>query len=266
MITERAARPFPHHYRYHYRCGGPLALGAALALLLPAGAAGAGASGGPAPAIEGVTFAGPAGTLYAPARELGEALGWSVRWNPEGPSLYLEEREVPDGQVRPLADGTRVVALRSLAEWGATVRWDAGQETATVTVGDREARVRRGEKRVAVNLKQQRLRAWQGRRVVLDTRISSGRPGMETPRGRFRAGPLKRKLLISRKYNNARMPWSVQVRGNVVIHGYPSVPPRAASHGCVRVPLAGLNPARWFYYWVTTGTPIRIANGWPAGE
>ena len=61
------------------------------------------------------------------------------------------------------------------------------------------------------------------------------------------------------------MPWSVQVRGDVVIHGFPSVPPHAASHGCVRVPLTGANPAHWFYTWVETGTPIEIGDAWPAG-
>jgi len=64
---------------------------------------------------------------------------------------------------------------------------------------------------------------------VLDTRISSGRPGMETPKGTFEAGPLKRKLLISEKYANAEMPWSVQIRGDSLIHGFASVSPRAAS-------------------------------------
>ena len=109
---------------------------------------------------------------------------------------------------------------------------------------------------------EQELRAWQGDRLVLETRVSSGRPGHDTPTGSFTAGPLKRPMLISKKYNDAEMPWSVQVRGDVVIHGYPSVPPRAASHGCVRLPLTGANPAHWFYTWVETGTPIEIADDW----
>ena len=112
------------------------------------------------------------------------------------------------------------------------------------------------------------MRAWEGDRLVLDTRISSGRKGKETPKGTFRAGPFKTPLNISRKYGNARMPWTVQVYRDVCIHGFESVPPHAASHGCIRVPLTGRNPARWFYDWVTVGTPVIIADEWPssAGE
>src|SRR5262249_17421555 len=67
----------------------------------------------------------------------------------------------------------------------------------------------------------------------------------------------------SHKYNDAEMPWSVQVRGSVMIHGSHSVPRRAASHGCIRVPLTGQNPARWIYDWIDLGTPIVIADRWP---
>lgn len=216
------------------------------------------------PAIEGVSFADAPGTLHAPARELGEALGLGVQWDSNEERVLLGGRAVPDDQVRRLPDGTRLLALRSLEDWNGSVSWDAETALATVRRAGQEVRVRWGEKRVAINLDAQRMRAWQGERTVLDTRISSGRPGMETPKGYFEAGPLKRPMLISRKYGNARMPWSVQIRGDIVIHGFSSVPPRAASHGCVRVPLTGVNPARWFYRWVDTGTPIRVADGWPS--
>jgi lipoprotein-anchoring transpeptidase ErfK/SrfK len=59
------------------------------------------------------------------------------------------------------------------------------------------------------------------------------------------------------------MPWSVQLQGDIVIHGFESVPPRAASRGCVRLPLTGTNPARWFYHWVDIGTPVVVKDGWP---
>jgi hypothetical protein len=50
----------------------------------------------------------------------------------------------------------------------------------------------------------------------------------------------------------------VQVNGHVFIHGFTSVPGYPASHGCVRVPLTGGNPARFFYEWVDAGTPVEI--------
>jgi lipoprotein-anchoring transpeptidase ErfK/SrfK len=138
-----------------------------------------------------------------------------------------------------------------------------GNTAAQVTRGERQLWVRRGRKRVALSLRAQQLRAWEGDRLVLQTHISSGRKGMDTPKGTYRAGPLKSRMVISRKYGDAEMPWSVQVHRNIFIHGFPSVPPRAASHGCIRMPLTGGNPARWFYEWVTIGTPIEIGDEWP---
>lgn len=212
--------------------------------------------------IEGVSFADAPGTLYAPIRELGEALDLPVRWEEQG-GTWLGGNEVSPQHLRGLPSGSQLLALRALVQWSATVSWDPESGAAQVTREQREVRVPWGEKRVEISLDAQQLRAYQGERLVLDTRISSGRPGMETPTGSFAAGPLKTEMLISRKYGNAKMPWSVQVREDVVIHGFRSVPPRAASHGCVRLPLTGANPARWFYHWVTVGTPIQIANDWP---
>ncbi len=59
------------------------------------------------------------------------------------------------------------------------------------------------------------------------------------------------------------MPWSVQVHENIFIHGFRKVPRRPASHGCIRLPLTGANPAKWFYHWIDLGTPIRIRGHWP---
>lgn len=213
--------------------------------------------------LDGVTFADATGTLYAPLRELGEALGLAVTWDPQSQQARLGEEPVSGETARTLIDGTRLVPVRMMSDWNASVSWDAEAETARVEREGREATVALGKKRVAISLDEQELRAWQGERLVLATRVSSGRPGHETPTGSFTAGPLKRRMLISRKYNDAEMPWSVQVRGDIVIHGYPSVPPRAASHGCIRMPLTGANPAHWFYTWVEVGTPIRIADRWP---
>jgi len=68
----------------------------------------------------------------------------------------------------------------------------------------------------------------------------------------------------SRLYHNAPMPWSVQVHENIFIHGFRKVPRRPSSHGCIRLPLTGANPAKWFYNWIDLGTPISIKGHWPA--
>lgn len=112
-------------------------------------------------------------------------------------------------------------------------------------------------KRVEIDLTKQQLRAYEGNRVVLRTHISSGRTG-NTPTGNFRAGPYKSEKHFSSLYQNAPMPWSVQITGHYFIHGYTDVPRYPASKGCVRVPLTGRNPAKRLYKWIDVGTPIRI--------
>lgn len=114
-----------------------------------------------------------------------------------------------------------------------------------------------GPKRVEINLTEQKLRAYEGNRLVMQTHISSGRGGA-TPTGSFTAGPYKAQNHYSSLYHGAHMPWSVQVNGHIFIHGFSSVPNYPASHGCIRVPITGTNPARRFYNWVDVGTPIRI--------
>ena len=117
-----------------------------------------------------------------------------------------------------------------------------------------------GPKRVVIDKSQQVLRAYEGNRLVLETHISSGRRGRETPNGHFHA-QAKDLMHYSRLYGNAPMPYSVHLAGNYFIHGFSSVPDRPASHGCIRVPLTGGNPARQFYDWVHPGTPVDIVGG-----
>lgn len=113
-----------------------------------------------------------------------------------------------------------------------------------------------GAKRVEVNLTEQRLRAYEGKRLVLQTNISSGRGGC-TPTGSFKAG-YKNENHYSSLYHNAHMPWSVQVNGNIFIHGFAVVPDHPASHGCIRVPITGKNPAKRLFEWIDPGTPVKI--------
>jgi hypothetical protein len=212
--------------------------------------------------IDGVTFAAEPGMLYAPVRELGDELELPVRWDGSSDTVYLGERPVSNDAARRLVDGTILLPVRDLDAWDAGVTWDAEANTARVVRGEREVVVRSGGKRVEINRAAQKMRAWQGERLVLETRVSTGRPGHATPTGSFRAGPYRARMHYSRLYDNAPMPWSVQVKGDIFIHGFQSVPPRAASHGCIRLPLTGANPARWFFRWVDNGAPIVIADGW----
>lgn len=112
-------------------------------------------------------------------------------------------------------------------------------------------------KRVEIDLTKQQLKAYQGNRVVMKTRISSGKTG-NTPTGNFRAGPYKSAEHYSSLYHNAPMPWSVQITGHIFIHGFSVVPNYPASKGCVRVPIDGRNPAKRLFKWLDVGTPIKV--------
>jgi hypothetical protein len=157
-----------------------------------------------------------------------------------------------------------LVPLDELQHAGATITWSDDGMQALVASDHRKIAIPFANKRVEVDLSNQRLRAYQGERLVLDSAISTGREGKKTPSGEFKAGPVKSRMHRSRLYHNAPMPWSVQVQGNIFIHGFQKVPRRPSSHGCIRLPLTGANPAKWFYNWIDFGTPISIKGHWPS--
>lgn len=209
--------------------------------------------------VEAITFASEPGKLFVPVAEAVDELGWKTECDDMGKVMELNSLALRAGSLRSLVDGTELVSIELLAQAGAEV-----------SVPDADGRVRVGglfrgftlvvpPQRVEVDLAKQRLKGWQGDRLVLDTRISSGRNG-RTPAGDFRAGPYRAVKHYSSRYHNAPMPWSVQVNGHVFIHGFTSVPDYPASHGCIRVPLTDGNPAKFFHEWVLNGTPVRITK------
>jgi len=209
--------------------------------------------------IEAITFAAEPGKMFLLLDEAADELKWPVRRDDMGNAFQLKDMLLPPGSLRTLTDGTELVSTEQLAEAGAEV-----------SPPDAECRVRVGgffrgftlvvsPQRVEVSLKKQQLQGWQGKRLVLQTRISSGRNG-RTPAGEFRAGPYRARMHRSSLYQNAPMPWSVQINGHVFIHGFTSVPNYPASHGCVRVPLTEGNPAKFFFEWVLTGTPVSVTR------
>lgn len=116
-------------------------------------------------------------------------------------------------------------------------------------------------KRVEIDKTVQLLRAYEDDKLVFQTNVSTGKWDRSTPNGKF-AALSKQRMHYSKLFKNAPMPYSVEVVGNVFIHGFSSVPKRPASHGCIRVPLTGANPAKQFFEWVEIGTPIEILGRW----
>lgn len=207
--------------------------------------------------VDGITFAEEPGAIYVPLEEAARHLRWSVRHDRKGGFIHLQNHALRTPNLRHLTDGTPLVRLADLEPLGAAVTKDAEARLANVGNSRRYFTVRISTKRVEINLADQELRAWQGKRLVLASRISSGRNG-STPTGKFRAGPYKEAVHYSTRFRNARMPWSVQITGNIFVHGFTSVPRAPASHGCIRLPLDEGNPAKLFFDWVDRGTPVHI--------
>ena len=182
----------------------------------------------------------------------------------ESGQISLNGHLLHAAHLRKLTDGTLLVPLDELQRAGATITWSNDGMQALVASDHTKIPIPFANKRVEVDLANQRLRAYQGARLVLDSSISTGREGKKTPAGEFKAGPVKSRMHRSRLYHNAPMPWSVQVHENIFIHGFRKVPRRPSSHGCIRLPLTGANPAKWFYNWIDLGTPVSIKGHWPA--
>ncbi len=211
-----------------------------------------------AQSLEAITFASEKGRVYVPVRELAAHLEIPVGWRDEDRTVTLDKQEVPAKSIRRGWEGETLVDVMSLDGLGLSAEpfEDGSGLWITTELGQFEVAI--SSKWVEISIDEQRLIAGQGNRIVMETPISSGKRGHSTPRGSFTAGPNKQRTKYSSIYNNAPMPYSVQVHGNIFIHGSSSVPRTPASHGCIRMPLTGRNAARWFFDWVTIGAPVRV--------
>jgi len=218
----------------------------------------------PSEGLDGISFADDPHVLFVPIEEIASALRWEMQLDQESGQISLNGQLLDAAHLRKLTDGTLLVPLDELQRAGATITWSNDGMQALVASDHTKIAIPFANKRVEVDLANQRLRAYQGSRLVLDSAISTGREGKKTPSGEFKAGPVKSRMHRSRLYHNAPMPWSVQVHENIFIHGFRKVPRRPSSHGCIRLPLTGANPAKWFYNWIDLGTPVSIKGHWPA--
>lgn len=127
----------------------------------------------------------------------------------------------------------------------------------------RRAPAARG-KSIEISIATQRLTAWENGRAVMHFKISTGRPGFRTPKGKFRVRA-KGLRWWSRKWK-VWMPYAMNFYSNYNMHSLPhaagskkligaSSLGRPASHGCVRI---GPADAKRLYGWAPVGTPVWI--------
>ncbi|MCD2177119.1 L,D-transpeptidase family protein [Rhizobium sp. C1] len=91
---------------------------------------------------------------------------------------------------------------------------------------------------ILVSRNLQSLKVYDGDKVVATSKVSTGKPGHDTPTGIFSVLE-KQKFHRSNKYSDAPMPWMQRITwSGVALHESNSVPNYPASHGCVRMPAA----------------------------
>lgn len=210
--------------------------------------------------IPSVTFSSQPREVWVPLRKVGESFGWQVEWNESDQKITISGRELSEKSLYVNPQHTAFIRLTSLPYLEVDVA-EVKEDAWFLTHGEKTIAVQEAEQRVEINLSEQKLMAFQGPYLVMSTNVSTGRRGFSTPAGQYRAQS-KARHRVSRTYDNAPMPYSVQLKGGYFIHGSGSVPRRPASHGCVRMPLTGENPARKFFEWVEVGTPIEIRTDW----
>ena len=202
-----------------------------------------------------VTFPDDRGTTYILGREIATRLGAAIELSADEKTLTIDDKAITS--FRRTYNGDVLVPLRDIALFQGTLNEDPATHQVTVSIPKGQFTVEVGKKRIEVDKALQQLTAFQGDVVVVKTNISTGRPGHNTPNGTFSTGS-KERMHYSHKYNDAPMPYAIEVYGDVFLHGYTSVPPYPASHGCVRIPLNHDNPAHYLFKWVERGTETKI--------
>jgi hypothetical protein len=207
-----------------------------------------------------VTFADKTGVTYVSARQVARLFNHHVEFDRETKTLTLGDKQFDCD--RTLYNGSTLIPIRRLVDCGAELDTasEPGKMLVTTDVGRFE--VIPGEKMIDVDQSTQQLKGYQGNLVVISTPVSTGRAGHRTPNGSFRTGPYKSKMHYSKLYNNAPMPYSIQVVGNVFLHGFSSVPKYPASHGCIRVPNGRHSAAKFLYGWAESGVDVKIHGSW----
>jgi hypothetical protein len=154
------------------------------------------------------------------------------------------------GGVYDAATGRAVMAFRKLT--GMSRVFTANEQVyKALLAGKGQFKVRhpRDGRHVEARLNQQVLALIDGSKVKRIYHTSSGAPATPTVRGKFR-------VYLKTPGTNAKgmVDSSYFIRG-YAIHGYVSVPPYNASHGCLRVPVPN---ARSIYDWLRIGNVVWV--------
>lgn len=123
-------------------------------------------------------------------------------------------------------------------------------------------------KLITVDIGKQKLFAWEGGKVVHETKVSTGMKLTPTVKGNFKVylkkhladmrGPSPYKHIYPKgSYHIKDVPRHMYFFQGYAIHGayWHNNFGRVASHGCVNVPLAS---ADWLFNWADVGTQVAV--------
>jgi hypothetical protein len=88
---------------------------------------------------------------------------------------------------------------------------------------------------LVVSIREQKAHVYAGTQLIGSSRISSGKPGHDTPQGIFTVME-KRRHHRSNIYSNAPMPYMQRLTWSGIALHEGHIPNRPASHGCIRLP------------------------------
>ncbi len=122
----------------------------------------------------------------------------------------------------------------------------------------RYRRRRYNNRRIVIDLSQQRLYAWQGKRLIYSFRVSTGKRSTPTPRGRFRIRSKYRyNRMRGRGYDIPNVPYAMYFYRGYAIHGafWHNRFGTPVSRGCVNL---RVHHARRLFRWATHGTFVLV--------
>ncbi len=113
-------------------------------------------------------------------------------------------------------------------------------------------------KEVVVDLSEQKAYAIEDGIIIFEGRISSGKPGRETPNGDFTIIQKKRhhkSNLWPKPNGGAKMPYMMRLTNSGIAMHLGYVPNKAASHGCIRLKKGF---AEKMYRWAKVGISVYV--------
>ena len=111
---------------------------------------------------------------------------------------------------------------------------------------------------IQIDLKTQRLTAWEGGKPVYAIVISSGKKSTPTLTGIFNIqSKQKSSRMKGEDYDVPDVPYAMYYQGNYAIHGayWHRKFGTPISHGCVNI---APDHAKWLFQWASLGTPVII--------